>query len=411
MSQKCAKMQGQNVAKVYVSFNEERRLTSQKGAQRWNQNLPTNWPRSTSVDQASIFFSWAQWQRDHALRDESVVYVNIDETSIAKGLAPRKGYLLFNVTTKRSSVKALVRSRDTRAHSTFLAAITDEAALQQHLPQFLIPHQKRLSRAEKTLLATLAGPLVWVQDATGWMKSQTLKGLITIIRRKVRLHCPGKSLILVLDTAPCHRERSVLNHCSHLGIHVLFIPAKLTWLLQPLDTHVFAMFKQRYFETLLQQRQRSTDGTNSGTDWIEALRVASTEILTGRNWVHAFGCNGVPPCRQSLRGSIVQICHTGGPWSCTPPSADDLKLIMGVNLLNVRDALLRLPLRILHQPRPMRLVPIARLPRRARLPPAPLPPPAFPPPALDSEGAGPFGAAGGDVAPESVRRTRSGALY
>lgn len=337
--------------------------------------------------------------------------MNIDETSIAKGLAPRKGYVLFNVTTKRSSVKALVRSRDTRAHSTFLAAITDEAALQQHLPQFLIPHHTRLSRAEKALLATLAGPLVWVQDGAGWMKSNILKGLITILRRKVREHCPGKTLVLVLDTAPCHRENSVLSHCSRLGIHVLFIPAKLTWLLQPLDTHVFALFKQRFFETLLQYRQRSRDGTNSGTDWIEALRVASTEILARRNWVHAFGSNGVPPCRRSLRESIVQICHAGGPWSCTPPSVDDMKLIMGVNLLNVRDALLRLPLRMLDQPRPLHLVPIARLPRRARLPPAPLPPPASPPPAIDSEMAGPFGAEARDVAPDSVRRTRSGALY
>lgn len=337
--------------------------------------------------------------------------MNIDETPIAKGLAPRKGYLLFNVNTKRKPVKALVRRKDTRAHSTLLAAITDEAALQQHLPQFLIPHHTRLSRAEKTKLDTLAGPLVWVKNATGWMKSDILKGLITILRRTVRVHCPGKTLVLVLDAAPCHRERTVLNHCNLLGVHVLFIPAGLTFLLQPLDSHVFALFKQRYFETLLQHRQRSIDGTNSVTDWIEALTVASTELLAGRNWVHAFGANGLPPSRQMLRESIVRVSHAGGPWSCAPPSAEDLKLIMGVNLLNVRENLLRLPFRILHRPRPLQLIPIARLPRRARLPPAPLPPPASPPPAIDSELAGPFGAEAGDVFPGSVRRTRSGALY
>ena len=51
-------------------------------------------------------------------------------------------------------------------------------------------------------------------------------------------------VVLLLDTASAHICPKFLRAASRKGIVVQYIPAKLTWLLQPLDTHVFARFKQ-----------------------------------------------------------------------------------------------------------------------------------------------------------------------
>ena len=54
---------------------------------------------------------------------------------------------------------------------------------------------------------------------------------------------PGFQCILVLDCAPIHLTSRVLRMASDLGIWLLPVPARCTFLLQPCDTHVFSPYK------------------------------------------------------------------------------------------------------------------------------------------------------------------------
>ena len=45
--------------------------------------------------------------------------------------------------------------------------------------------------------------------------------------------------VLLMDCARQHIHRSVFDAAARQGVRLVLIPAKLTWLLQPCDAHVF----------------------------------------------------------------------------------------------------------------------------------------------------------------------------
>ena len=79
-------------------------------------------------------------------------------------------------------------------------------------------------------------------------------------------------VVLLLETASVHICPKFLRAASHKGSMVQYISAKLTWLLQPLDTHVFAWFKQyliqEYREGLVQRAAHASELTSALTRMI-----------------------------------------------------------------------------------------------------------------------------------------------
>ena len=63
--------------------------------------------------------------------------------------------------------------------------------------------------------------------------------------------------ILLMDAAPVHVASNVLRACVERSIHVIVVPAQMTWLLQPLDTHAFRLYKAYLCELSKQQRPRT----------------------------------------------------------------------------------------------------------------------------------------------------------
>ena len=339
--------------------------------------------------------------------------MNIDETALQKGIPPKKGYLLFKVSLKKSQVKAMVRHADTRSHVTYLACTTNVSDLQEHLPQFILPNHKRVRPGEKAALEGLVAPMQWIRNGNGWLTSEDLMTCITQIRRVVRNRCPNRELVLFMDCAPTHYSQRVTAHCSRLNVLVVFFPAKLTWLLQPLDTHIFALLKHSLALEHMRLRQANPSGSMLLGDWVKAADSVIRSIIVQRNWTAIFARNGLPPDIGHIRDRIVDVAGSSGPWECRPPSPIELQHLVNTKVHGLRDRLIRYPFRILDRPPPLVFPPRRRMPRLVRLPRAPLPPPASPPP---DDGDAEAGEAELAAPPDSassvhVRRTRSGALY
>ena len=49
--------------------------------------------------------------------------------------------------------------------------------------------------------------------------------------------------VLVMDACRLHLHRSLAEACLREGVWLVIVPARLTWLLQPLDTHAFQPYK------------------------------------------------------------------------------------------------------------------------------------------------------------------------
>ena len=66
--------------------------------------------------------------------------------------------------------------------------------------------------------------------------------------------------ILSFDAAPLHLQPDVLELLAELDIWWQLVPKKLTWLLQPLDTHGFSKYKRfirtRWLDTIVAEQGR-----------------------------------------------------------------------------------------------------------------------------------------------------------
>ena len=79
----------------------------------------------------------------------------------------------------------------------------------------------------------------------GWITSANFPAVLTYIRREFLRLRPLHEIVVVMDCAAQHCATNVIQHCRRLRLHVLLVPARFTWLLHPLDAHVFGNLKRR----------------------------------------------------------------------------------------------------------------------------------------------------------------------
>ena len=80
---------------------------------------------------------------------------------------------------------------------------------------------------------------------------------------------------------------------NQLGVVLFYVPAKLTWLLQPADTHVFFRLKTRLRQLWLDLRVQSVSGELSRADWVAAVLGLARKLLCGFQWNNAFMSDGL----------------------------------------------------------------------------------------------------------------------
>lgn len=361
--------------------------------------------------QVAIFLQWVQWLWAVPLRNRDVVCINIDETPLYKQLQPRKGYVLQSQRKHDLNAYARVPLRDRRGQATLLGCIADDFELHRALPQFVLTNDKNLSRAEKAVLAVLPSPLQWVHPSKGWVTTAILKQLITRLRRAVRAERPAAEVVLFMDCATIHISDELLKHCSILNVHPVLIPAGLTYLLQPLDSHVFGSFKRELSEMQEKLRGEHPLGILQGDAWLNAVSSCVLQHIVHKDWTHAFGDNGMLQSTGSLRARIQGLL--GGcrlPLPLRLPSDEELGKLVGRSRVRLSEVVYRASKRLAQRPVAIMPHPIARLPpappdRRhgaassssgGPLRPPPLPPPAHPHP---------------DDVLDAPRLTRSGSRY
>mgnify|MGYP000040310289 FL=1 len=294
--------------------------------------------------QVRIFAQWLQWLHHTSLRGNDSVVVNIDESALTKCLPPRRGYNFFGL-RRPSAHRAAISNKETRSHSTLLACIAADPDLQPHLPQFILTKDANLSRAEKDRLDHLPAPLSWVKGSQGWVTAINFKDLLTALRRKLRELRPGNPIVLIMDCACQHTQSGVLAHASRLGLHVVLVPAGLTWLLQPLDSHTFATFKATLARKQTAARAATEHGCMLPAQWVDVASATIQEVLVHRSWAPAFVDNGLVGGRPARRARIQDELGQAFPLPLTPPDVNDIKVLTGSKSIDMRRLVLAASLR------------------------------------------------------------------
>ncbi len=62
---------------------------------------------------------------------------------------------------------------------------------------------------------------------------------MTSLRKAVREGALENASVFVMDCCLSHLAADVVTHAHRLEVQIVIIPARFTWLMRPLDTHVF----------------------------------------------------------------------------------------------------------------------------------------------------------------------------
>ena len=184
----------------------------------------------------------------------------------------------------------------------------------------------------------------WVNDAV----------LAVIARRWEEVlsgHTAKRQPILLVDSCNAHLGRKFLAACTRAKIWVSCVPARPTWLMQPADTHCFALLnawlRKAFHEALL----ANEDGKVDAKEMILQLNMAIRKVLQGRRWKGAFVSNGYAPGQRQVRAKILELLE----WDSAPSVSSELPTFDDFRALFPRRR--EIPLRDLlacHRARPAR---------------------------------------------------------
>ena len=285
---------------------------------------------------AAIYVRWVQWSVAEQNRSGPVVIIGMDETAVASVHRTMRGTAVS--AQKQSSLPHATPHVERHVGRTALmACVCSDADLQPHLPQIWLPRSdasKAPPASIRAVFTASGSPHEAWYGTRGFATQQVMRAWLTRVRRKVRLLRPSARLVVVMDVCPVHVGESVLRHARRLGIEIVFVPARLTWLLQFLDTHVFAQLKREMRRQLWDAAHAARVGVLSPAEQLAALTRATSAKLVHGNWTHLIGrvcLNGdIGSMRPSLRELLQDI-------DLTPraPTNDELAMVLGAHRTHV----------------------------------------------------------------------------
>jgi len=158
--------------------------------------------------------------------------------------------------------------------------------------------------------------------------SVLMKYMLTLKRHLRKLGC-ALPVVLLLDAAPVHLSQRILQIAGDNGIQLAYIPARLTWLLQPLDTHAFANLKRRIRKQHADMCIASPTGAVSRDNTIRQQHRAILEELSEKTWGSAMERVGATGVLTNLRPNIATLI-AGQDLAARYPSSDDLAALLNI---------------------------------------------------------------------------------
>ena len=244
----------------------------------------------------------------------SLFYDNADGVLAGEpiALAARRGLLAQNVTRGK-----------TRSNLSLIAVLCSDSGIQAELPQYIIGNEHVLPAAvvaELQVEGALLPNVRLVRRKSAWVNDAVLAVIARHWGQVLARHTAKRQPILLVDSCNAHLGRKFLAACARWKIWVVCVPARLTWLMQPADTHCFALLKawlrKAYHEALL----ASEDGKVSVKEVLLQLNMAIRKVLQGRRWEGAFTSNGYAPGQGEVRAKIRELLE----WETTPSVSSQL---------------------------------------------------------------------------------------
>ena len=195
--------------------------------------------------QAAGFWQWSDFLRHQAVNNgREPLFINLDETVVSMSSPDAKGLVVSKRWWKGSMRPGQpISMRERRSMVSHVGLCTHRTDAQGRLPQIFTGNTRCFTLPLMAALAAILPSNVQFWRCTSsWNTSNLMLEILTEISR-VMAEFPSLQPILVMDAAPIHLTRAVIQATAALNIWLLIVPARATYALQPLDTHAFPPHK------------------------------------------------------------------------------------------------------------------------------------------------------------------------
>ena len=189
-------------------------------------------------------------------------------------------------------VQRIARGK-TRAALTHVAIVCDDPTIQPKLPQILLTNGHVVRKRDvQTIVDNLPPNIALWREKSSWTNTDIMCRILGQLALALAPHGHLQP-ILSLDCARQHLNPRIAAAAARYGIWIYMIPAGLTWLLQPCDTHVFSRYK-RYLGARLQVAKSCHPQKDITTlAWIQCISTTIRKVMQGVSWKRAFAANGM----------------------------------------------------------------------------------------------------------------------
>ena len=265
--------------------------------------------------QAFAAWRWWNFYESRAPEGKTLLRLNLDETSLCVYQGDVKG-AVFVSRLRASTLKQHVPRAKRRRNVTLVATVCDNPSIQHLLPQFIIGNATTFKAKEiDTLRGACPSNVVLIRQKSAWNNERLFATIIRRIAASLEPFVNEMQPVLLYDSAPLHLTGAyhtrvsisyaflvsgrVLRACQSVRIWPLVMPPKLTWRLQPLDTHGFHPFKIAVHQVYQRNRACTRRGEVDTALFLQSVYEAIRLVFEGREWHRAFEHNGFG-LRQTL---------------------------------------------------------------------------------------------------------------
>ena len=219
---------------------------------------------------------------------KTVLSLNLDETSVSLFQGNVAGNVLLSKKRARSVGQRVPRAKR-RCCMTHVGVICNRSDIQPRLPQVFIINERTVpARDMAALRAACPSNVYLVRQKSAWTNAFLTAWIVRLIGIALAPFRTTVQPILLMGSPRAHWHPFVLSACRGARIWPLCVPASMTWLMQPLDTHVFLKYK-RYLRELYQDERGDAEVSDLDfAAFMGCVYKTIRSVLQGYKWAGAF---------------------------------------------------------------------------------------------------------------------------
>ena len=286
--------------------------------------------------EAAVFWSWNNYLETRAAyAGQQVLRINMDETPVCPFQGGGPGNILLERSTGDHTRpnRMQVPKGLCRTYLTYLAFVCNDAELQPFLPQIIIGNQAVFKARDMERLQSHAPPNTFlVRAKSHWTNQEIMQEVTELLVAIVQRHRPHAYVIWYFDTAGSHLVQENLEYAFEMGLNIVPVPAKTTFLLQPVDVflfHKFKIFLRKFYRQL-----QASQGVSvlSIPVFLQAVYMSMDCAIEAMDLEQMFAKVGLGNNQAHVKKSIPKYLEA--PVTAAParePSASDLRLVLPLN--------------------------------------------------------------------------------